>query len=195
MNGNKMKVTKICQYCGKEYSVSQNQYDRSRFCSDRCFRESRNTQIMYACDYCGKEFLVQQSKVDKLLLGERKYLCCSKECAKNIQKPKWEDIETLFKDRGYILLSNEYVNAKTKLEYICPAHQEYGPQYITYNNLKQGFGCKYCGIERTADSKRLSFNEAKEIFARHDMILLEQEYKNTTIPLKYICKHHQEFGV
>lgn len=190
-----MKVTKICQYCGKEYSVPQSQYNRSRFCSDKCFRLSRNTQASYICDYCGREFLVQQSKVDKLLLGERKYLCCSKECAKNIQKPKWEDIEALFEERGYILSSNEYINAKTKLEYICPNHQEYGPQYITYNNLKQGFGCKYCGIERTADSRRLSFAEAKEIFAKHDMILLEQEYKNTTIPLKYICKHHEEFGV
>ena len=27
------------------------------------------------------------------------------------------------------------------------------------------------------------------------MILLDQEYKNSNTPLKYICKHHKEFGV
>lgn len=190
-----MKITKVCQYCGTEYQVTQSQYNRSKFCSDECFRKSRNTQVTYKCDYCGTEFLIQKSKVDKLLSGQLKYLCCSIECAKEIQKPKWEDIKRLFEERGYVLLSEKYISAKTKLEYICPQHQEYGSQYITYNNLKQGCGCKYCGIERTADSRRLSLDEVKEIFARHDMILLEQEYKNTSIPLKYICKHHEEFGV
>ena len=190
-----MKVTKICQYCGKEYQVSQSQYNRSKFCSDKCFRNNKNTQVVYMCDYCGKEFLIQKSKVDKRLSGKSKYLCCSTECAKEIQKPKWEDIEQLFEERGYILLSKQYINAKTKLEYICPNHQEFGVQYITYNNLKQGYGCKYCGTERMADSRRLSFDEAKAIFEQHDMILLEQDYKNTHIPLKYICKHHEEFGI
>ena len=190
-----MKITKVCQYCGKEYQVLKSQYDRSKFCSDECFRKSKNTQVSYKCDYCGNEFLIQKSKVDKRISGESKYLCCSAECAKCIQKPRWEDVKQLFYDRGYILLSLEYINAKTKLEYICPKHKEYGTQYITYNNLKQGFGCKYCGIERTADNRRLSFDEVKAIFAKHDMILLDQEYKNTNIPLQYICEHHKEFGV
>lgn len=190
-----MEIIKICQYCGKEYFVTPSQYDRSKFCSDECFRKNKNTQVVYNCDHCGKEFLIQKSKVDKRLSGKRRYLCCSAECAKEIQKPRWEDIKQLFEESGYILLSKEYTNAKTKLEYICPSHQEYGPQYITYNNLKYGCGCKYCGIEKTSDSKRLSFDEAKAVFARHDMILLDQEYKNTNTPLKYICKHHEEFGV
>lgn len=127
--------------------------------------------------------------------GKSKHLCCSSKCAKEIQKPKWEDIVKLFDARGYILLSDKYVNARTKLQYICPNHQEYGVQRITYNNLKQGYGCKYCGEERRANSRRLSFDEAKAVFDKHDMILLDQEYKNSNIPLKYICKHHKEFGI
>lgn len=46
-----MKVTKICQYCGKEYQVTQIQYNRSKFCSDECFRNNKNTQVVYKCDY------------------------------------------------------------------------------------------------------------------------------------------------
>ena len=64
-----------------------------------------------------------------------------------------------------------------------------------YNNLKFGWGCKYCGEERRAKSRRLSFEEVKEIFDKHDMILQDQEYINTQQKLAYLCKHHIEVGV
>ena len=189
-----MKIKKICQYCNQEYWVPENQQHRSKFCSDLCFRKNKNTQVSYCCDYCGKQIKVQKGKYEKAL-KESKKIYCSRGCANNAQKPKWNDVVELFNKYGYILLSKEYISAKTKLEYICPLHQNYGSQHVTYNNLKQGFGCKYCGMERTANSKRLSFNEVKKIFEKHDMILLDQEYKNANIPLQYICKHHPEFGV
>ena len=189
-----MKIEKLCLYCGKPYLVPQGQLLRSKFCSDECFRKNKNTQVDYCCDYCGKAIKVQNGKYERAL-SENRHLFCSKECANSAQKPSWNNIVALFEQRGYILLAKEYVNAKSKLEYICPAHQEYGAQYITYNNLKQGFGCKYCGIERVAISKRLSFDKVKEVFAKHDMILLDQEYKNANTPMQYICQHHKEFGV
>lgn len=189
-----MKVTKVCQYCGKEYKVPENQKDRSKFCSDKCFRASKNTQVECICAYCGTPFKTQKSKRDKAIKNN-KQLFCSKECAKNIQKPKWNDIVALFNERGYILLSTEYVNAKTKLEYLCPEHLDEGVQGITYGNLKAGFGCKFCGFERTTTARRAPFEYVKEVFAKNDMILLEQEYVNANQPLKYICKHHPEMGV
>lgn len=114
---------------------------------------------------------------------------------KRCAKPKWDDIVSLFEKYGYILLSTEYINAKGKLEYICPLHKDKGSQFIRYNNLKHGFGCKYCGQDRTANSKRLTFDEVKAIFDNHDMILLDQEYHNTSLPMGYICKHHPEIGI
>lgn len=190
-----MKIIKFCHYCGKKYYVEKSQIGRTKFCSDECFRKSKNTQMTYHCDYCGNEFLVRKSKVDKRLNGDSKYLCCSSECAKEIQKPKWEDIVSVFEEHNYLLLSDHYTNAKTKLEYICPIHDEYGSQYVTYNNLKYGFGCKYCGADRRSEIRRLSFDKVKEIFYKHDMILLDQEYLNTQQKLKYICKHHPEVGI
>ena len=190
-----MKIIKFCHYCGKKYYVDKSQKDRSKFCSDECFRKNKNTQINYRCDYCGKSFLVRKSKVDKRTSGESKYLCCSLQCAKDIQKPKWEDIKALFEQNNYILHSTEYINAKSKLEYTCITHIDMGIQGVTYNNLKMGCGCKYCGMERTATSRRLSFNQVKEIFAKNDMILLDQEYRNTEEKLKYICKNHMEIGI
>lgn len=190
-----MNVKKICNYCGAEYFVLQSQSNRSKFCSDSCFRKSKNKQVDCICYYCGKSFKARYDKYIKSLEDPNKHLFCSSECAKNVQKPKWEDIVFAFKDKEYILISDQYINAKTKLEYICPKHKEYGSQYITYNNLKNGFGCKYCGDERTANCKRSSFEEVSKIFEQNDMILLEQEYKNSSTPLAYICKNHPEYGI
>lgn len=84
-----MKTKKICQYCGKEYYVSKSQKDRSKFCSDKCFRANKNKRVEYNCDYCGKPFVVTKSRVDKVKLGEIKGLYCCSQCAKDVQKPKW----------------------------------------------------------------------------------------------------------
>lgn len=190
-----MKVKKVCQYCGKEYYVEKSQEKRTKFCSDKCFRSNRNKQIEYNCDYCGKPFMVTMSKVDKVKSGEKKGLYCCSQCAKDVQKPKWNDIVSLFQRYDYELISTEYINAKTKLEYVCNKHREKGVQSVTYNNLKFGFGCKYCGDERTVEAKRIPFEEVKRIFHSTDKILLDQPYINAHTPLGYICKHHPEIGV
>lgn len=190
-----MKVKKICQYCGKEYYIGKSQENRSKFCSNECFRANKNKQVEYNCDYCGKPFMVRKAKVDKLKNGLIKGLYCCSQCAKNVQKPKWEDIVSLFKEHDYELISDKYINAKTKLEYVCNKHRDKGIQSITYNNLKNGFGCKYCGDERTANAKKLSFEEVKNIFDSTNKILLDQPYINAHTPLAYICKNHQEVGI
>lgn len=190
-----MKIKKICQYCGKEYYVPESQKDRSKFCSDVCFRSSRKKQVEYSCDYCGALFMVKRVKIEQLDSGERKGIYCSSQCAKDVQKPKWSDIVALFESYDYELISTEYVNAKTKLEYTCNKHRDKGTQSVRYTNLRYGFGCKYCGDERTADAKRLTFEEAKEIYARNDMYLLDQQYINTATPMMYICKKHPEVGI
>ena len=190
-----MKVMKICQYCGKEYYVEKSQEQRSKFCSDKCFRANKNKQVEYNCDYCRKPFMVTKSQVDKVKNGEKKGLYCCSQCAKDVQKPKWNDIVVLFKENDYELISTEYINAKTKLKYICNKHRNKGIQSVTYGNLKYGFGCAYCGDERTVEARRLSFDEVRAIFESTDKILLDQPYINAHTPLKYICKRHPEIGV
>lgn len=169
--------------------------DRSKYCSNTCFRASKNTQILYNCDFCHKPFMVRKSKVEDLHNGKYKNLYCSKICSQNAARPKWEDVESLFNSKGYQLISKEYISAKEKLKYMCPKHESHGIQEISYDSLKSGFGCKYCGFERTADVRRLTFEQVKEIFARHDMDLLEQPYVNTSQKLAYICRHHPNYGI
>lgn len=190
-----MKVMKFCKYCGKKYYVEKSQEKRSKFCSDKCFRANNNKQVEYCCDYCGTPFMITSSQVEKVKNGVKKGLYCSPQCAKDVQKPKWSDIKSLFDEHDYELVSTEYINAKTKLEYICNKHRGNGIQSVTYNNLKHGFGCAYCGNERTVEAKRLPFDEVVKIFESTDKTLLEQPYINVLTPLAYICNHHPEIGV
>lgn len=39
-----------------------------------------------------------------------------------------------FKERGYTLLSTEYINSRELLKYLCPIH---GEQQISYTSLEQ----------------------------------------------------------
>lgn len=190
-----MKIKKECAYCGKEYEVQRCQAERSKYCSDQCARAAKRTKVKYCCDYCGKEFMVHFRKIQEKTDGKRTGIFCSRECAKDVQRPKYEEIDIAFKERGYILLDNEYVSAKNKMRYVCKKHVEYGIQEINWSNFRSGFGCKYCGRERTTEARKKSFEEAYNIFLENDMVLCEQEYIDARTPMSYICKHHVEKGI
>ena len=114
-----MKIIKFCHYCGKKYYVDKSQKDRSKFCSDFCFRKSKNTQVEYNCEFCGQPFKVIKSKYEKAINGDV-HLYCSVQCAKDVQKPKWGDILKLFEEREYVLLSKEWeYTALTRARKYC----------------------------------------------------------------------------
>ena len=159
-----------------------------------CRVADRNSVIVN-CEYCGKEIRLPNFKAKKLLNGEQKHIYCSKECRYKNERPSIEELEKEFLNRGYILLTKKYHTAKTKLNYICIKHQNHGAQSITYDNFKSGYGCRYCGNESVGIKKRKKFSEVKQVFASKNLLLLDQEYVNSHIPLKYICNKHPEVGI
>jgi hypothetical protein len=46
-----------------------------------------------------------------------------------------KEVEKLFEDAGYILLSNQYINDRQKLEYLCLKH---GIQKISLDKFLRG---------------------------------------------------------
>lgn len=159
-----------------------------------CRIADRNSAVYY-CEHCGKPVQLPNYKVQKLLSGEQKHFYCSKECRLKNERPTIDKVRKQFADRGYILISQKYHTAKTKLDYICKKHKEHGIQSINYDNFKTGCGCRYCGDELTGIKKRVDFNTVQKAFSSKGFILLEQEYIGSHIPLKYICKKHPEAGI
>jgi hypothetical protein len=106
----------------------------------------------------------------------------------------FQHVDDLFAKNGYVLLSkeNEYENVESKMKYICIKHKDNGEQFINVRQINSGHGCKYCGIEKQAESKRLDFEIIKQIFEKNNCILLstKEDYKNQNSKLKYICIYH-----
>ena len=99
-------------------------------------------------------------------------------------------IRNEFIERNYKLLSSEYIRGE-KLKYICNKHNDIC-QWIRYDHFQQGHGCKFCGIEKSAESKRISFEFIKEKYNEVNFDLIDNEFINSHTPMKCICRNHPD---
>jgi len=88
-----------------------------------------------------------------------------------------EQIESVY---GYKLLSNTYVNAKTKLSICCDNGHEYK---TTWSNFLQKRRCPVCGNIK----QRLSYEHVKSYIEDNDFNLISKNYKCNNIVLKMLC--------
>lgn len=102
----------------------------------------------------------------------------------------FEVVKNKFNEMDYIFLENSYVSSDTKMKYICNKHPD-EIQYVTWDNLKQDRACRFCGIEKVAESKRLSYKQVQNIFKDKGYILIDETYKNNTTKMKYKCSKHR----
>lgn len=130
----------------------------------------RNTEL--SLREIAKEFNVSRSTIGKIMRKN------------NVKKDRIAIISEEFKKEGYILLSKEYKNSLSKLEYICPQH---GKKTITWQRFKnEGQRCKECSY----DKQKNDFDKIKEAFQDKGYDLLSEEYINSKSPLKYLCPKH-----
>lgn len=86
-----------------------------------------------------------------------------------------------------------YVNASTKVTIICPKHGEFT---ITPGNFLYGQGCRFCGIEKRQNDRKMSLDEfvtrAKQVHGdKYDYSKVE--YINCDTNVCIICPEHGEF--
>ena len=65
-------MIKICEYCGIEYKTRMR---AQKYCSEKCFGDSKRTRLERYCDYCGEHFWTHPSAIAR---GGGKY--CSNRC-------------------------------------------------------------------------------------------------------------------
>ena len=94
------------------------------------------------------------------------------------KKKTIEEIKQAFEKEGYILLSTEYINAHSKLDYICPKGHKHS---ITWNKFNTGRRCPKCS------GQIITFEEVKQAFEKEGYELLSTEYINNKTKLDYIC--------
>lgn len=154
-----------------------------------------STKVLVACDYCNKEYLISYRDYNKNTKGGIQKTACS--CCgrkknlelQNYKKIYYEKFCTLCKRKGYIPISelSDYVNAHTKLKFLCPVH---GAQEITYASLYQGCGCNLCGFKSMSQHNRKSTNDVKRIVEckNNNQLINPDEYINSyTSNLRVLC--------
>lgn len=187
-------ITKKCEICGKIFSSNKK---NPRFCSMKCrLIDRENNRVYKSCDYCHETFFMSKSVYENSIKRNQQRYFCSKKCRIESEKHNIEDIRKEFAEREYELISDTYGKAKDYLFYVCNKHKDKGILKITYDNFKTGYGCKYCGDDKTGSAKRNDLKKIKEAFLKHDMVLIDgQEYKNSSQKLQYVCLHHKEKGI
>lgn len=114
-----------------------------------------------------------------------------------MKKFTYEEVQDMFKQRGYELLSKEYINCEIPLEYICNKHRNGGIQDIDFAHFKRGQGCKYCGKEnkRHGREKDLKDYNAKELVESKGLEFVKITREKSILYIYYICPKHREVGV
>jgi hypothetical protein len=127
--------------------------------------------------------------------GKRCAICSQKRVADS-QRLSYETVVKRFEERGYKLLTKEYINTQQILEYICPHHPN-EIQTIRMVSLIKGHGCKSCQAEKLRNDRKTDFEIVKADFENKGLILIsnEDEYLNCFSDLKFICKKHKEIGI
>lgn len=132
--------------------------------------KNSHSKLNYVCDNGHEHFIVW----DAWNKGQRCTYCAG------CDKHTYEFIKEQFENKGCTLLSTEYKNNKTKLDYICPNGHEHS---ITWRDTVAGYGCIHCAH----DSYRLDFVDIENSFKQEGYILLSTEYKNVSAKLEYLC--------
>jgi len=90
-----------------------------------------------------------------------------------------EYVKKSFEKEGYELLSKEYVNAQTKLDYICSKGHRHS---IIWNSWQRKRRCPYC-----AKDAKLTIEFIIAEFSKRGCKLLTKKYIDNKQKLDYIC--------
>lgn len=121
--------------------------------------------------------------------------CFSERCSENNLKYSSEEIKELISNKNIDIITNVFYGTNDIVEFVCPNHPEKGIQTTTVYNLiakEHSTGCWDCGVEYRSDLSRLTIEEVKRAFNDKGLKLIDNEYINTTTPLKYKCLKHPE---
>lgn len=88
---------------------------------------------------------------------------CAKERAASSRRTPYNIVKQAFEDRGYVLLETSYKNCNQKLRFLCPNHP-HEETYITYRDLKDGCGCKFCVGQGTSFPEKFIYIYLKSFF-------------------------------
>lgn len=142
-----------------------------------------NTKFKFRCKVCSEEgegIWSNIKKGDASLIG----VCLSCRRQNFSTKIPYDVIKKAFEEKGLTLVSTEYKNSKTPLEYICPKCQK-NHAYVSWDHLKKEdtlFLCSDCRPQ-----PKITIDIVRREFELKGAQLVSEEYINDHTPLEFIC--------
>ena len=138
---------------------------------------NNNTKLDYVCPEGHKGAIKYAHWKD----GHRCGICANKSTI------TIEFIKQYFVKQDYICSSTKYINAHTKLDYICPNEHRHS---ISWNEWSSGNRCPYCAI-----NAKLTLGFIKQEFAKEGCTVLDDIYINNKTKINYICQSGHEHSI
>lgn len=162
------KMNYICQ-CGNSSLISFDNFKRGKRCKTCAIRKSREKlkhsyEYIYnyfkenGCELLSPNYINNKQKLEYKCVcgnittiayadfqsGKRCWECKSRRRA-DIDRLSFDFVKSEFENGGCVLLSEEYLNAHQKLDYICECGDK---AKITYDKFKAGQRCSKCGLSK-----------------------------------------------
>lgn len=108
------------------------------------------------------------------------------------RKIHFDAIRDLVKSFNYEILSKNFSNIKTKIQFKCPEGHTFRACYLDF---KQGKRCPVCLVENKKDLKKFTIDKIKELFDKEGYRLLSSEYSSSQESLNTVCPENHEFDI
>lgn len=154
---------------------------------------------------------LSDNELSKLIPNHSECSIACKRKEMGLVRPSWnkkytfDDVLYYINKKNYILISDkkDFNNAGSQIKYLCPKHKDKGVQVTTLGRLLEGKGCKFCGIEKTAQSRRKDFDEEYNKSICNDFNYTYVRTRREIVPPKnhniifidFICNVHREYGI
>jgi hypothetical protein len=132
------------------------------------------TKLKYKCS-CGD---INKINFHKFKKGQRCRKCRNVKIG-NKKRFSYKYVYNYFKNNNCNLLEKQYIRDSIKMKYKCSCGHI---SKIRFNNFRKGERCIKCG-----GSEKYTFKYIKQYFKNKGCELLEKEYKNNKINLRYRC--------
>ena len=192
----------VCE-CPKGHTQSKRLSDISRYGCAICENKAKYTQEQVE-DYFNKkgwkvkgQYINTDTRLEctcpkghsqrKSFYAFRKSSNCT--VCIGLAKPTIDHIRKSFAAVGYKLLSTDYMNNHTKLEYECNKGHSHSITWDSFNN--GGRRCPYC----SNNNLKYSYEFVKDMLFYHDYMLLDKEYKNSKSKLSCICPNDYNINI
>lgn len=184
-----------CKFCGRikssnsrrtPYENVKNAFEARKYTLLSSKFKNSNTLLEYRCNK-------HSDKIRTITWGNFKRGKGCRECSNEQkrakrQKEMYSIVKNAFESGGLILTDELYIDAKTKMNFICPVH---GHGEMTYDSVRKS-GCRKCANDAMANMQKIPYSEVKKRCFEQGFELLDGDYKNAHQKLNFRCLVHNE---